>query len=106
MASLRACSVPGDEISLDATPFCNVCGLPLSETVPKREAAVFLRDVELAMREYNRRLGSEGIRRVLADSSREQLDKFIDLVRVSDLSALADILDDEVVAFLRGFIKR
>ena len=106
MASLRACSVPGDEISLDATPFCDVCGLPLSETVPKREAAVFLRDVELAMREYNRRLGSEGVRRVLADSSREQLDKFIDLVRVSDLSALANILDDEVVAFLRGFIKR
>ena len=65
-----------------------------------------LGDLERAMREYNRRLGSRAVRQILSDGSREQLDKFINIVQVSDLSALANVLDDEVVEFIRGLIRR
>ena len=61
--------------------------------------------VERAMHEYNRRLGSYGVRQILAHPSREQLDKFINLVQVADPSALANVLDDEVVEFLRQFMR-
>ena len=57
------------------------------------------------MREYNRRLGSYGVRQILAHPSKEQLDKFINLVQVADPSALANVLDDEVVEFLRQFMR-
>lgn len=63
-----------------------------------------LEDSEAAMREYNRRFSSEGIRRILSDPSKQQLDKFINLVQVSDLTGLAGVLDDDALDFLRGFI--
>ena len=61
--------------------------------------------IEGAMREYNRRLGSQGVRQVLAHPTREQLDKFVNLVQVADPSALANVLDDGVVEFLRQFLR-
>jgi len=61
---------------------------------------------EAALREYNRRLGSHSVQAVLVQPSREQLDRYIDLLRVADPSALATVLDDEVVAFLRQFLTR
>ena len=57
------------------------------------------------MGEYNRRLSSITVRQVLAHPTREQLDKFIDLLHVADPSALANVLDDEVVEFLRRFLR-
>ena len=105
MASLRTCENVEDELSLNAAPRCQECLLSLNEDVPRREAARVFRDVERAMRMYNRRLGSEGVRRILAQPTREQLDKFISLVRVSDLSSLANVLDDKVVEFLRRFVR-
>ena len=60
---------------------------------------------ERRMREYNRRLSSEGVRRILAHPNRAQHDKLIGLVQVSDLTTLANVLDEEVVDFLRGLIR-
>ena len=62
--------------------------------------------LERAMREYNRRLSSHAARLMLAHPSKEQLDKFVGLVQVADPSALANVLDDPVVEFLRGFLRR
>ena len=45
------------------------------------------------------------MRRVLAHPTKEQLDKFINLVQMSDPSALANVLDDEVVEFLSRFVQ-
>ena len=42
--------------------------------------------------------------RILAHPTREQLDRFIDLMRVSDLTELANVLDERVVEFLCGFV--
>ena len=80
MASLRTCTVTDDEINLDSAPGCAECLLPLNEDVPRRDAALVIRDTDRAMRAYNRRLSAKGVRRVLAHPTRGQLDKFINLV--------------------------
>ena len=101
---LRRCHLAPEDLDLDAGPIC-VCDLSLDEEVPRRQAEAMLGTVASAMREYNRRLGSHAVRRVLAEPSREQIDRFVDLVRVADPSALANVLDDQVVDFLRQFIR-
>ena len=106
VATIRTCTAPEDEMTLEAVPLCQTCLLPMNEDVARREAALVLGDTERAMRAYNRRLSSEGVRLILADPTREQLDTFISLIQVSDLSALANVLDEEVLEFLRRFVSR
>ena len=103
--SLRTCAATEDTLSLEATPYCGDRLLPLNEDVPRRDFERLRGIVEGAMGEYNRRLSSISVRRVLASPTSEQLDKFIDLLHVADPSALANVLDDSVVEFLRGFLR-
>ena len=104
-ASIRVCTLGGNEPSIQDMPHCQVCQLPMGEETPRRDAESLFGAIEQAMREYNRRLSSHGVRQVLAQPTREQIDKFIDLLHVADPSALANVLDDEVVEFLRRFIR-
>ena len=106
MASIRTCMASEEKLSLEAAPTCDACQLPLNEDFPRRETALVLSDVEKAMREYNRLLSSEGVRRILAHPTSEQLDQFINLVQISDLSSLANVLDEDVVEFLRQFVDK
>ena len=103
--SLLTCALSGDEVSLDEAPVCGSCQLRLTTDIPRREAGSLVRDIEHGMREYNRRLGSKGVRMILSHPNKEQLEKLLDLARVSDLSTLANVLDAEVVEFLRGFVR-
>ena len=105
MGAVRTCPAIENGISLEDSPICSKCLLPLNEDVPRRHASLVMGDLQRAVSEYNRRLSSEGVRRVRAHPSREQLDKFINLVQVSDLSALANVLDDDVLEFLRRFVR-
>ena len=102
---LRRCHLPPEDLDLEDSPTCGTCRLSLDDEVPRRQAEAVFGAVASAMREYNRRLGSHAVRRVLAEPSREQTDRFVDLVRVADPSALANVLDDQVVDFLRQFIR-
>ena len=81
-----------------------MCSLGLDEEVPRREADAAMDGVEMAMREYSRLLGSHGASMVLAHPTSTQLTKFVELVQVADPSALADVLNDDVVEFLRQFL--
>ena len=102
---LSVCSIGEGELSLDDVPHCRACSLRLDAEVQRRDAELLLGAVERALREYNRRLSSHSVRQILAHPSREQLDKFINLVQVADSSALANVLDDEVMEFLRQFLR-
>ena len=104
-ATLRTCGLSEDEVSLDDAPFCQECRLPLGEDIPRREIASVVRGTESAMREYNCLLSSEGVRKILADTNRAQHEKLIGLVQVSDLTTLANVLDDDVMEFLRGLVR-
>ena len=102
--SLKSCSMAADQIWLETRPRCQMCSLGLDEEAPRREADAAMDGVEVAMREYSRVLGSHGARMVLANPTSAQLTKFVELVQVADPSALADILNDDVVEFLRQFL--
>ena len=102
--SFTRCAALGEEISLDDAPSCPTCRLTLMDDIPHGEAEALFGDTRRALREYNRRLGSHAVRRVLSDPARGQIDRFVGLVQVADPSALAGVLDDDVVAFLRSFV--
>ena len=104
-ASLRVCLAAEEELSLGDVPYCQACSLRLDAEVRRRDAELLFGAAERALREYNRCLSSHSVRKILAHPSREQLDKFINLVQVADSSALANVLDDEVMEFLRQFLR-
>ena len=103
--SFSVCSAEEDRLTLEAVPYCETCLLRMDENAPSRDAEILFVATEKAMREYNRRLSSHGVRQILAHPTREQIDQFINLVQVADPSALVNVLDDEVVEFLRRFLK-
>ena len=104
-SALKQCDALKDDLRLEQSPRCVSCSLTLEDEIPRRDAEVLFGAVEGAMRTYNRRLSSHSVRQVLAHPTKEQLDQFINLVQVADLSALANVLDDEVVDFLRRFLR-
>jgi len=104
LASLRHCSADHIPV-LYSVPYCQDCQLPLAEAVPARAADELFDAMDTAMREYNRRLSSRAVRQVLANQSKEQLEKFINLLQVADTSALEYALDDDVLEFLRQFMQ-
>ena len=104
LASLRLCSADHTP-PLDSVPYCQDCQLPLAEDVPAHEADELFDAMDTAMREYNRRLSTQAVRQVLANQSKEQLEKFINLLQVADTSALEYALDDDVLKFLRQFMR-
>ena len=104
VAFLKSCELGGADLALEDAPYCGLCSLSLDEKVPRQQAERIIADLDAALREYNRRLSSEAVTRILAHPTREQLDRFIDLMRVSDLTELANVLDERVVEFLCGFV--
>lgn len=62
--------------------------------------------VLLAMCEYNRRLSSNLVHRVLANPSKEHLDKLMDVIQLGNLSSLSNVLDEEVLEFLRSLVSQ
>jgi hypothetical protein len=103
-SSIKSCARREEELSLVDAPYCESCLLALDADIPRMDAETLFGAIERAMREYNRRLGSFAAHRVLAHPSKEQLDRFTNLVQVADPSALVNVLDDEVIEFLRQFL--
>ena len=100
----RLCSLAEEDLDFSVVPYCQWCILPMNVIIPHRNAEQLSGDVSRAMREYNRRLSTYSAAQILDKSTQEQADKFIELVQVADPSALANILDDRVVEFLRQFL--
>ena len=103
--AFKQCDVLKDDLQLDQSPRCASCSLTLEDEIPRRDAQVLYGAIDDAMRTYNQRLSSHSVRQVLAHPTKEQLEQFINLVQVADPSALANVLDDEVVDFLRRFLR-
>ena len=104
-SAIKRCDVLKDDLRLEQSPMCASCSLTLDGLIPRRDAEVLFGAIDGAMRTYNRRLSSHSVRQVLAHPTKDQLDQFISLVQVADPSALANVLDDEVVEFLRRFLR-
>lgn len=90
--------------AIDAEPICPNCKLPLTAQPPKAQVAEFAERLNTALEQQLRRLSTEALRQILSRSREERIDQFVKIVQASDLSALANVMDDELVAFLRQLL--
>lgn len=106
LAQVRPCPVKGDEgLALGSQPTCPACGLTLAQEPPAPKVERFLSQLETALREQRLRLSSQAIRQILSRRQEGRLEQFLQVVQASDLSALVDLLDDKLVAFLRELLR-
>jgi len=105
LAEITPCPVTDQgEVPVEEQPTCPYCQLVLTAEPPAKEVEHFLRQVGQALKEQQRRLSSEAIHRVLAQSEERRIDQFIKVVQTSELTSLVNLLDDELVEFLRQLL--
>jgi hypothetical protein len=85
-------------------PTCSSCGLLLGTTAPSREVGDTVGSIRAALREQNSRISLQVVSRILDGTRDERIDLFIKVVQSSDLSGLANVLDDQVERFLRELL--
>lgn len=97
---VRPCPVPLQNLTLEDKPVCT-CGLTLADELPTTDVDGFLSDLNLALQTQQRRLASEAIRRVLANSGESRVTAFVQAVQTANMAALVDVMDDELATFIR-----
>jgi hypothetical protein len=105
LAEITPCPVADQgEVSVGEQPTCPYCGLVLTAEPPTKEVEHFLRQLRQALKEQQRRLSSEAVHRILAQSEERRIDQFIKVVQTSELTSLVNLLDDGLVEFLRQLL--
>lgn len=102
---LRVSPCPITEVSVELEPTCSQCGLLLTDEPPQKEVERFLHRLRQALKEQQRRLSSEAMRQILAQSGQRRIDQFLKVVQASELAPLVNLLDDELVDFLRKLLQ-
>lgn len=92
------------EVPLEEGPYCSLCHLGLLMTLPQGEVEAFLEGLQRALQGQLHRLSRRVIGRIMGQE-RSGLERFIQTVQVSDLSGLAQLLDDELLVFIRGLLE-
>jgi len=98
-----ACSARGLAAALRERPACTECNLTLEDSPPSEETDQVLRGLQTALHRQQARLASEAVRRILARGG-ERLEQFLQVVQASDLAGLSQVLDDDLVSFLRELL--
>ncbi|MDO8749907.1 MAG: hypothetical protein Q7K03_02010, partial [Dehalococcoidia bacterium] len=104
-AGLTPCPRPPNRLSLGRTPRCRGCGLVLGQQPPSEEIASVVQEIEGALKEQNRRLSALVVHRILRGPMNSHMARFINMVQASNVSGLVQVLDDQIVAFLREVLK-
>lgn len=99
---LRPC--PAKEVQMEEGPCCSLCHLDLLTNPPQGEVEAFLEALRKALQGQLHRLSRRVIGRIIGQE-RTRLERFIQTVQVSDLSGLAEIVDEEVLDFIRGLLE-
>jgi hypothetical protein len=103
LRDMTACAGEALKASLREQPRCPECGITLEDAAPVQETTRALRDLHGALATQQSRLASEAVRRILARGG-ERLDLFLQIVQASDTAGLAQVLDDELLVFLRDLL--
>jgi Family of unknown function (DUF6079) len=93
---------------LQDEPICPYCGFRLGEEAPAGDARRVELAVERGLTNQQSRLAQRVVNRLLARPGRagsDRLDRFIEVVQASDLTGLASVLDDGLIAFLRDLLE-
>ena len=101
----RRCGVNPREFPLHTDPRCAECQIALGDMPPGQELELFLRDLDRALAEQNRRLSLVLVERILEDRVDQRIEYFLKIVQASDLSALSHTLDAELALFIRELLR-
>lgn len=102
---ITACGLILTREELERSPYCPQCTLTLGSEPPHQEVQGLAGYVQDALNNQNQRLSGRLALRLVRSEPGARLQRFIDLVQVSDLSGLANVLDDEVVQFIRDLLR-
>lgn len=102
LGSVKSCSNP-KQPDLGESPSCGECGLALTDEVHDGEPVIH--EINAGMAVQGRRLAALAAGRVLGQADKPGLAKFLELVQAGDSATIANVLDDDVVEFLRDFAR-
>lgn len=94
-----ACRVDDLSDSLRDHPRCSGCGITMEAAAPSEEVEEVLGRLRKALALQQSRLSSEAVRRILARGG-ERVEQFLSIAQAADLTGLAQILDEKLLAFL------
>lgn len=103
--TVSPCACSPDEIPLAGRPYCEACRMLPGSTPTYSDVEAVMAEVERQLAEYNSRLSSVAVRELLSGQRPEEVEKLLKLNDAADLSALAGVLDGEVIDFLRQFLR-
>ena len=73
-------------------------------SIPSEELARLASEIDGVLEDKNRRLSNLLVERVLEGNNDQRLGDFIAIVQASDLSALSNTLNEDLLAFIRQLL--
>ena len=104
--SIASCSAHPLSEEIERFPRCEECGIRLSAHPPTKDVESLGGYVHEALREQNQRLSGWVVSRLIQGQESEEIDRFIKVVQVSDLSGLAQVLNPELVQFITKLLEQ
>jgi hypothetical protein len=92
------------ERELREAPRCPVCGISLNDEPPWEDVQRMKRRLERSLNRQLQRLSSKAVSQILATSGEARVEQFLQLVQASQARSLADVLDDDLLGFLRRLL--
>lgn len=106
LTKLSACPITVvTDVNVESSPTCSQCSLQMTDTPPTEEVHALLGELQAALDGQLRRLGNEAIRGILAESSKNNVKKLVEIVQAADLSSLVNVMDHELVKFVRELLR-
>jgi hypothetical protein len=96
--------IVGVEDKLGERAICPACALSLDQEPPVERTSDVLRRIGRAIQIQVARLYSVAVHQVLKGNDNPQLERFLKVIQIVRLSSLAEILDDELMGYLRRFL--
>ncbi len=92
------------ERELEELPRCPVCSISMTDEPPWEDVQRVRRRLERALNQQLQRLSSKAVSQILATSGEARVEQFVQLVQASQARSLADVLDDDLLGFLRRLL--
>lgn len=103
VGKIRPCTAA--EALVEEQLVCPHCGLLLTEQPPTSQVEQLIKRLHQSLKQQCRRLSTRAITQILDQKRTERIDRFIKVVQASDLYSLVDIMDDEMMDFIRALLR-
>jgi hypothetical protein len=104
-AAVAECPLLEHQLALTEGPFCPSCGSRMGAPDNHEDLRAVASEIESALAAQNRLLSDAAVRDILANRRRAEVEKLLNANAASDLSRLTSALGDDVLAFLRQFMR-